>query len=385
VENLLRRFTTREKGPISYLLDHGIAYQTDLTPSIHYDAKYIEGLRTYRKNMERLEAVNGARVSLVNCYAGESARVLDYGVGACDFIDRRPHTFGFDVCKESVLELRNRGKYSEEVSSFDAVCVWDVLEHMEHPERFLDKLKPGALLFVSIPVIKNMESLESWVHYKPGEHLYYFTAEGFLHYMTLHGFRALYTGWDEVQAGRRDILTAVLKKDMPTYREMIGMYAQMHEKRYGVSADDHLTQIARHVKALNPGSILDYGCGQAGFAKWFWNDGARSVAQYDPAIPAFRDMPERSFDLVLCCDVMEHIEMRHVSKVLGEIRAKSNHAIFTIATKPARARLPDGRNAHVTLLRPEEWRSWIEEYFGYADFEPTCHPKTVLIKTFTFD
>ena len=74
--------------------------------------------------------------------------------------------------------------------------------------------------------------------------------------------------------------------------------------------------------------------------------------------------------------------MRHVDRVLEEIRSVSRNAIFTIATKPARAKLPDGRNAHVTLLSPEEWREWIEDIFGFAEMEPTVHPKTVLVRTF---
>lgn len=382
LENLLKRFLANDDGDVTYVIDHGIAYQTDMTRRIKYDAKYLEGLKGYRKNMERLEAVNRIRVDLVNKFCGESEKVLDYGVGACDFIDRRKNTYGFDISQDGKRELISRGLFSDSVNTFSAVCVWDVLEHMDRPDVFLHNIRDKAHLFVSIPVIEDMKKLKQWPHYKPGEHLYYFTEEGFLHFMQINGFRCIYSCRDEVKAGRVDILTAVFVKDLPGYRDMIGMYAQMHEKRYGISADDHRDQILKSVVKSGARSILDYGCGQAGFSKWFWNDGKRKVAQYDPAIPAFKEMPEGAFDLVLCCDVMEHIEMRFVPNVLDEIRGKANNAVFTIATKLARARLPDGRNAHVTILRPEEWRLWIEELFGYAEMEPTVHPRTVLIRTF---
>jgi 2-polyprenyl-3-methyl-5-hydroxy-6-metoxy-1,4-benzoquinol methylase len=75
-------------------------------------------------------------------------------------------------------------------------------------------------------------------------------------------------------------------------------------------------------------------------------------------------MPEGEFDLVICCDVMEHIPMAEVGRVLSEIKRKSDKALFTISMRPARARLPDGRNAHVTLLTAKEWMRWIKDVFG---------------------
>lgn len=56
--------------------------------------------------------------------------------------------------------------------------------------------------------------------------------------------------------------------------------------------------------------------------------------------------------------------MFSVDRVLREIREKSQRAVFTISTKPSRAKLPDGRNAHVTLLNKGEWTRWLQSYFG---------------------
>lgn len=58
--------------------------------------------------------------------------------------------------------------------------------------------------------------------------------------------------------------------------------------------------------------------------------------------------------------------MSAVDRVLEEVRALSETAVFTISTKPARARLPDGSNAHVTLLTKSEWTRWIADTFGGA-------------------
>jgi hypothetical protein len=60
-----------------------------------------------------------------------------------------------------------------------------------------------------------------------------------------------------------------------------------------------------------------------------------------------------------------------VDTVLSQIREKSGTAIFTISTKLARAKLPDGRNAHVTLLTRGEWTRWISDVFGPVETLPT--------------
>jgi superfamily I DNA and RNA helicase len=59
--------------------------------------------------------------------------------------------------------------------------------------------------------------------------------------------------------------------------------------------------------------------------------------------------------------------MSGVDRVLGEVRQKGATAVFTISTKLARAKLPDGRNAHVTLLTRSEWIRWVSEVFGKVE------------------
>ena len=54
--------------------------------------------------------------------------------------------------------------------------------------------------------------------------------------------------------------------------------------------------------------------------------------------------------------------MASVDSVFLEIKARAPRAMFTISTKLARAKLPDGSNAHCTLLRKSEWARWIKSY-----------------------
>ena len=109
--------------------------------------------------------------------------------------------------------------------------------------------------------------------------------------------------------------------------------------------------------------ILDYGCGKATVSENF-----PGVTNYDPAIDEFSEEPVPC-DLVLCIDVMEHIEENFVDDVLNHIKEKTTlAAFFVISIRPACAKLPDGRNAHITI-KPKEW--WLRKLayrWDYTDF-----------------
>ncbi len=196
---------------------------------------------------------------------------------------------------------------------------------------------------------------------------------GFTDYMALYGLRLLEVSAHETDAGRESIGAFAFRKDLPDYHDHVLAYQEMHATRfYGSSATElHLAAAASVVKDLKPNSILDFGCGRSDLVAHFWKDGARRIERYDPAIPALKKMPEGRFDLVVCCDVLEHIPMASVDRVLDDIRAKSDTVFFTISTKLARARLPDGRNAHVTLLTSSEWTRWLKDKFGSVKALPS--------------
>lgn len=336
---------------------------------VAYDAAYLETFRRYAGS--RVEkALNTGRVGMLERYAARGAAVLDIGVGSGAFLDAaaaagfRPS--GFDINPRAVAMLRDGGRYAADARAFDVVTFWDSIEHMEAPDVILKRIQRDAIVLVAIPVFDDLARIRESRHYKPGEHLLYFTPDGFIHWMALRGFRLLERSDHETAAGRDSIGAFAFKRDLPDYHDHVAAYTEMHASRhYGSSATElHLETVARVVRAQQPRSILDYGCGRSDLVAHFWNDGARRIARYDPAIPMWKQMPEGDFDLALVCDVMEHIPMASVDRVLAEVRGKAPAAVFTISTKLARAKLPDGRNAHVTLLTRSEWRRWIADYFG---------------------
>lgn len=133
-------------------------------------------------------------------------------------------------------------------------------------------------------------------------------------------------------------------------------YQLLHrEKEYGVSGDGHVPQIIS-LMSEDADSILDYGAGQSNTAHLLkLKTGIEDVVAYDPAVVGRSEKPRRSFDVVVCTDVMEHIPEDEILGVLLDIRRYANkEAIFAIALREAAQTLPNGENAHCTV-KPAAW------------------------------
>jgi len=115
-----------------------------------------------------------------------------------------------------------------------------------------------------------------------------------------------------------------------------------------------------YIESLGYSDILDYGCGKGklGIGK-----------RYDPGIPDFSADPDPA-DLLVCTDVLEHIEPEYLDDVLNHMASKMKHAGYiTIGCGPAAKKLPDGRNAHLIVKPPAWWLEKLAEYFivtGYS-------------------
>lgn len=142
--------------------------------------------------------------------------------------------------------------------------------------------------------------------------------------------------------------------------EYAAMQRQFHINRpdYGVSGQryaDHILDLAQRMKTR---SILDYGCGKATLQKSL----PFPIQNYDPFVEEYSQRPQPA-DLVVCTDVMEHIEPEFVGFVLQDIRDLALQAVFfQIATRPASKVLPDGRNAHL-IQEGGNW--WLDRLLGH--------------------
>lgn len=154
-------------------------------------------------------ALNAARVGLVNRYS--SGDVLDVGIGAGMFIrslglDR---AWGADVDRNGIAWLRKAGRLWTG-QPVESVTFWDSLEHIPDPTGYL--AAAVEFVFVSCPVFDSKDSAMRSKHYKPGEHLWYFTPEGLGRMMRRHGFHMIEQNDMEVRIGRQEIGTFAFQR-----------------------------------------------------------------------------------------------------------------------------------------------------------------------------
>lgn len=126
--------------------------------------------------------------------------------------------------------------------------------------------------------------------------------------------------------------------------------ARLHEDRPDYGSYGH--RWARQIRDVaGDGTILDYGCGKATLSRELPN-----VVNYDPAIPEHAAEPVPA-DVVVCTDVLEHVEPECLDAVLDHIKALARRTVFlVVSTRPARKTLADGRNAHLIVQHSEWWR-----------------------------
>lgn len=127
---------------------------------------------------------------------------------------------------------------------------------------------------------------------------------------------------------------------------------------YGTGGARHGVTVATFARTLQACSVLDYGCGRGALKAWLTKHaGYLLVREYDPAI-ADKDHRPKAADLVVCTDVLEHVEPECLRSVLADLRRLAKRGAFlTIATRPSNKILDDGRNAHL-LIRSAKW--WLK-------------------------
>jgi hypothetical protein len=205
-------------GDLALCRAHGVAYQRDMTALVPYDGEYFDRCLGY-EDQKIAMAINAGRIELVAKHFGPG-RVCDIGIGSGEFIKKRPQTFGHDVNPVALKWLAEQGKRAEDLCAFGAYTFWDVIEHVPEPETYFRQVQLHARLFTSIPIFETLDAIRGSRHYRPGEHLYYFTRDGFLEWMNEHGFAVLEIADFETAAGRESIESFAFRRyRWPTARK----------------------------------------------------------------------------------------------------------------------------------------------------------------------
>lgn len=151
-------------------------------------------------------------------------------------------------------------------------------------------------------------------------------------------------------------------------------------KGYGGGGDKWAPAVRGLALTHQCATILDYGCGQGKLAAAV-RPGLENVVvtEYDPAIPGKDDIEKGAqFDLVVCTDVLEHVEPDRLAVVINHLFKLSTKLVFmVIATRPSNKFFPDGRNVHLTI----EPATWWWERIQHPCFRQIDAPKSPLQQT----
>lgn len=165
-----------------------------------------EWARKHHASPERLEwekeqalqdVLFGARMKIIDCYR-RAGKILDVGCSTGLFLEyaarRGWEVAGCELAPYTAILARERlkadireGSFLDagfQAGSFDAVTMWDVIEHTLDPLGFISEafrvLRPGGLLVIATP---NYDSLSrrvlgvSWEAINPPRHLVIFTSK----------------------------------------------------------------------------------------------------------------------------------------------------------------------------------------------------------------
>ena len=124
---------------------------------------------------------------------------------------RAAQTEGLRVYTQPLEECHFAEQY------FDAVILWHVLEHLDHPQTTLAMisrvLKPGGLLYLEVPNLTSLQSCstgKNWFHLDLEHHLYHFSLNGLHRLLLSSGFRVEKTTTLSLEQGPYGVLQSWL-------------------------------------------------------------------------------------------------------------------------------------------------------------------------------
>lgn len=177
---------------------------------MHYGLNYFE--HTLRKMSTTAEDITKRRWTFIRCTLAKS--ILDYGSGVPWFRAYRPDK-NIIVDTYDISGIATTGINQME---YDLICFWDSLEHIKDLDAEL-----GALLnrtkyvVVSIPIYLGDMHKDTnskfllWKHYRPFEHLHYFTFETLDEFFAKYGFKRWFSNQNECPP-REDVWTILYKR-----------------------------------------------------------------------------------------------------------------------------------------------------------------------------
>ena len=181
-----------------------------------YAANYFKGeeYADYLADKEILQMNFKRRLQQIAKNAPEPKEILEIGCAYGFFYETIQQQFksvnyqGYDISKNAIHYANEHfgpyfsaENYLEQNNSktYDAVFMWDVIEHLADPGAFLAKAskeaKPGAMLYLTTgdfgALLPRLQG-KKWRMIHPPTHLHYFTKKSMTALLTAHGFEPVF-------------------------------------------------------------------------------------------------------------------------------------------------------------------------------------------------
>ena len=148
--------------------------------------------------------------------------------------------------------------------------------------------------------------------------------------------------------------------------EYLRLNQELHKNSpaFGKGGDKHANIVQALCRYYKTENVLDYGCGKGRLQRAL----PFQIKEYDPGIL------EKSIvvpaDLVICTDVLEHIEPEYLTNVLKHIASLMRIAgYFVISTILSTKELSDGRNTHLIVKQASWWRNKLDGFRIVTEIE----------------
>ncbi|MBX7247295.1 MAG: class I SAM-dependent methyltransferase [Candidatus Sumerlaeaceae bacterium] len=155
-----------------------------------------------------------------------------FTAAGCDISD-----FAADFARTKLNQDVTAGDYlalSPPAQPFNVVCLWDTIEHLQHPEQYLAKayteMAPGATLALSTGDIGSLLARlrgPKWRLIHPPSHLHYFTATSMTRLLTRLGFKNVEISHHAFWRNADAVAFRLLAR--PANKSTAGLYNFLHQ------------------------------------------------------------------------------------------------------------------------------------------------------------
>ena len=171
-------------------------YKAEVVPIKKNFQRLLKVLKRYTKNPENKILVEVG--SAYGYFVEDAQSVFKKVIGteiAKEPADYARKTLGLDVRNLDILD------WNFDNQKIDVVCLWDVIEHLYSPNKYLNKISSnlgmGSLIALTTPDIGSLVAKfrkENWRQIHPPTHIHYFNKETITSILKLNGFEVIHYG-----------------------------------------------------------------------------------------------------------------------------------------------------------------------------------------------